>query len=95
MSKSKLTEAEYVSRMARAIRAMEQEWPMVNVGFRWVNFVQVIGALQLALRHPQLPPNVRADLRSFIDAFLEKVETIQPELAQLIRMGDAPECDLS
>jgi len=52
----------------------------------------MIGVLQLATRHPNLPPNTRRFVEEFIDharAYFAEC----PFVLQVIRMGDDPEYD--
>lgn len=53
----------------------------------------VIAALQLALRHPNMPARTGRSIRRFVDAHIQQIDVIEPVLAELLRLGDLPEHD--
>lgn len=50
----------------------------------------IIGALQLALRHPDLPMTSEAICRQFIRQIRERIALIEPHIAEAIDLGAYP-----
>jgi hypothetical protein len=58
------------------------------------DLLQIISALQLALRHPELPPGIATAVQAFISAPLAQIETKSPIIADVIRAGNDPAQDI-
>lgn len=54
----------------------------------------LIGALQLALRHPAFPRESREIVQGFIRGFQARVASLDGDLAVLIEMGNQPHRDV-
>lgn len=59
----------------------------------WGTTTSVVGALQLALRHPDMPPLTRSTVRRFVDRLLDRIGDVQPEVSHHLRKGDDPTYD--
>ena len=72
----------------------------ILLGVHPSTIVAVVGALQLALRHPDMQPGgshsvAVVSCRYFIDAVIESAESNGwHAIAAALRMGDDPACDL-
>lgn len=54
----------------------------------------IIGALQLALRHPAFPRTSREIIQSFIRGFQARVAALDGDLAVLVELGNQPHRDV-
>lgn len=83
-------EAEYLSYMLR-LRKEEAAGARQEVLVGPYTALTLIGGLQLATRHPSMPPRVRAELLAVIDQFRPWFVGTPGE--QIIDMGNDPELD--
>lgn len=83
-------EAEYLSYML-VLRREEAAGARQEVPFGPYTALVVIGALQLATRHPNMAPSLRAELLGVIDQFRPWFVGTPGE--QIIDMGNDPELD--
>ena len=54
----------------------------------------IVGALQLAIRHPGFPPESRRVITKVLREFEDKIAQIDPTLAEGFRWGDDPNLDV-
>lgn len=87
---AELTEGEFVEYLAR-LRDLEVAGERQYVAFGPYTAMAVIGALQLATRHPSMTDGQRAELAAVIDQFRPWFEGTPGE--HLIDMGNDPELD--
>lgn len=87
----RLSEAELVAYMGR-LRELEAGGARSQVAFGPYTALTVIGALQLATRHPAMFPSQRAEIHSVIDQFRPWFVGTPGE--QLIDMGNDLELDV-
>ncbi len=59
----------------------------------WDTLMCVIASCQLALRHPGMPTLTRQRVRGWVDKLLALMDNVNPDLAELLRLGDMPEED--
>lgn len=52
-----------------------------------VESLVLLGALQLCLRHPQMPATTRNKVRQFAEGIEKAVQTIGPAVAEVARRG--------
>jgi hypothetical protein len=76
--------------LTRELRALA---PMGPIGLRPETVLQLVGLLQLALRHPRVPPEIRQTAETFIDAGREYFSG-SPTVLETIRLGDDPNEDV-
>ena len=67
--------------------------PMGPIGLRPETVLQLIALMQLALRHPRIPPEIRQTAETFIDAGREYFAH-SPAVLEVIRQGDDPNEDV-
>ena len=67
--------------------------PTVRLDIDWNTTVTIIASCQLALRHPGNTGLTAATARAFVDELIDRIETVDSELAELLRMGDDPAAD--
>jgi DNA-binding transcriptional LysR family regulator len=75
--------------LARELDAFREQHPEVLLRLDPVDAFYLIGVLQLALRHPELPETSR-DCAERIKAALVALIAHSPALAAVVRMGDDP-----
>jgi hypothetical protein len=70
--------------------------PTVRIDMDEPTLTAVVGALQLALRHPAFKSGAGPTyqtVRNFVDVIIERLPAERPLLKQLMQMGDKPERD--
>lgn len=79
----------------RAIAALERvRAHPVQATLNVQQMVVIIGALQLALRHPAFPATTGAFIKNWLDEAISQIGTLCPELAPLLRAGNDPAHDV-
>ncbi len=68
--------------------------PECDITIDWHTALCVIGALHLALRHPNMPALTGATVRGLLIGLIDEIGTVVPELAKILRKGDDPSCDV-
>jgi hypothetical protein len=59
-----------------------------------VTITVLVGALQLAVRHPQLPAQTRAVVTAWLAETIATVGTLAPDIEALLRLGQDPAYDI-
>jgi len=79
----------------RAIAALERVHAHpVQATLNVQQMVVIIGALQLALRHPAFPATTGAFIKNWLDEAISQISTLCPELAPLLGAGSDPAYDV-
>lgn len=85
---------EYIlDRFAAALARAAAQVDFLAVQMRWQTAICVIASLQLALRHPAMPSATRSTVREAVDTIISHIESVDADLAVLMRMGDDPTLD--
>lgn len=77
---------------AAALVAFERLHPEITIGFRPSVLLMLVGALQLALRHPHLPPMTRRITTEFVKSVRDNLD--EAVLQRTIDMGLDPHYDV-
>jgi hypothetical protein len=89
-----LDETELLAAMAAELRALEAEDEPMVVALHPVTAVQLAGLVQLAIRHPDIPDNLRETAARFLESvreyFLEA-----PAVRAVLERGDDPSQDVA
>jgi len=81
-------EPRYVAEMlAHASDRICLELTLTDLGF-------VVAAVQLAQRHPDIPPTLTARLDGIIATTIEALRDAYPAVAEGIERGNDPDCDI-
>jgi len=66
----------------------------INVLITLPRAVSILSTMQLALRHPEIPPEVRALARIFCDQLIDLIGRASPILGDFVKLGDNPQADV-
>lgn len=91
--KSKAERDALFAKFDAAIARVMKQHDSCEFTLDWELVVAVVGHLQLALRHPANTGPSPEAVREFLDAFLAKIESLDPTLAAIMALGDEPEYD--
>lgn len=90
----KISPAEYVARMATAVRRLTEEqgsFAVVELG--WPNLIAMVGCLQLALRHPTNRGEPARMAREIIQKVYDSFPPGHRDIVTLLKLGDVPAND--
>ena len=83
------TDDDIVQQLAAEVAAKSQPMELL---LRPITVFQLVAALQLTLRHPHVPPDVRHTVNTFLAAAREYFDDA-PTVLDVIRRGDDPQED--
>lgn len=80
---------------ARYLQAMERHTlHPVKLETTVGDLLVLVGALQLALRHPDLPATTTAGVETFLHGAIRGLQRLEPVLAEVARLGQDPAYDV-
>ena len=81
-----------VARYTQALRGHGDDPVVVESDVTTI--VMIVGALQLALRHPRFPSTMRMVIDGILTCWSEKLASVDPLFAEVIALGDDPKLDV-
>ena len=82
-------------RFDRAFKRLVAKHPELVMNLDWSTTVRLIATVQLALRHPDNHGETVEVVTRWKDRLIALIESQEPELAELLRLGDDPAHDSS
>ena len=75
-----------------ALERLKKKHGHIIIPMEFTAAISLVGALQLALRHPTFPENSRKQVEQFIYSIRDAVSS-EPAIVDIIQMGFDPEHD--